>query len=92
MHQQQVGDVGAGNQQHEGDGSEERDHRTSHVADHHLGEGAHDDGETAEGIGGRVSSEDLVQRLELARGLLNRHAGAQPADESDLALCPTPRG
>ena len=35
------------------------------------------------GVGGQL----LVQRRELARGLLDSHAGAQPADQIDLALC-----
>ena len=42
-HQEQVGDVGAGDQQDERDGAEERDHRPSHVADDDVDEGANDD-------------------------------------------------
>ena len=76
--EQQVGDVRAGDQEHEGDGGEEHDERHPHVADDQLLQ-RHDDG-TPPGVGlGILLLEALRDRVHLRLRLPRRWLRASRA-------------
>ena len=81
-HQLQVGDVGAGDEEHERHGREQRQQRPPRGADDRILEQADVGDGTAEAAVGLLVAQERLQRR---RRLDHRRAGAQPRHEINLA-------
>ncbi len=80
--QEQVGDVGAGDEQHESDGAEQHQQQRTHVADHVLGHRRHRGGKLHRGriVYRQVGGEPCRHPTDVGRGLFRGDAVAQPRD------------
>ena len=87
-HEQQVGEVGGGNQQHEDHRREQHEQRPAHVADDRLIVAAHDRHGAAGAVGRRGLVEAREEGGQLARGVLDGGAGPEPPDEVHVAQHP----
>ncbi len=81
--QQEVGDVGAHDQQHEGGGAEQQGEGLAQAADHRLVE------RHQAGAAGQVLAAVLLAQLgreggELGVSAVNRHPGCQPCHRQDV--------
>ena len=84
-HQQQVGDVGAGNHQQQADGGKQDEDRLAHVADGRVVEAPHDGRESPGHVAAPFPFELPRQARQLAGQLLRRDARSKAGDQVDLA-------
>ena len=85
--EQQVRDVGAGDQQHEADGAHQHQQRRSRAADRALANRHEPQARVGIGVGvGRVGARVGVRdRVHFALRLLDAHAGREPRDRRQVA-------
>ena len=76
-------DVGAGDEEHESDSGEEHEQGQPNITDNDVLVGPHDRCQPSRGARRSLGLEPRGQTTELARGLLNRRARAQPRDQVD---------
>ncbi len=83
--EEQVGHVGAGDEEHEADGTQEDEQGPSHVADHEIVEADRREGQRRVRLGkGRLQS--TPDALQIGEDLRQRHARAGAADHGQVLV------
>ena len=91
-HQEKVGDVRAGDQQHQPDGTEQGKQRSADIRHEDVRERTNDRYEASNRVRGCVSIQPLAQSDDLARGLFDGHPGRSLAMRFTSRRAASPNG